>query len=66
MDKLKTGGDNALGSVSTALPPQKPDTQATLQQAKYMGLCGREEWVFVDKVLRGFRLQKRLFLFSFS
>jgi hypothetical protein len=38
MDKLKTGGDNALGSVSTALPPQKPDTQATLQQAKQFAL----------------------------
>ena len=34
MDKLKTGGGNASGSVSTALPPQKPDTSVTRQKAK--------------------------------
>lgn len=38
MDKLKTGGDNASGSVSTVLPPQKPDTSVTLQQAKQFAL----------------------------
>ena len=38
MEKLKTGGENASGSVSTVLLPQKPDTSLTLQQAKQFTL----------------------------
>ena len=38
MEKLKTGGDNASDSVSTVLPPQKPDTSVTLQPAKQFTL----------------------------
>lgn len=38
MDKLKAGGDNASGSVSAVLPPQKPDTSVAQQQAKRFAL----------------------------
>ena len=42
MEKLKTGGDNASDSVSTVLPPQKPDTSVTLQQAKQFALESKQ------------------------
>ena len=48
MEKLKTGGDNASGSVSTALPPQKPDTSATLQQAKQFALESKQRMLMLN------------------
>ena len=42
MDKLKTGGDNASGSVSTVLLPQKPDTSVKLKQAKQFSLESKQ------------------------
>ena len=42
MEKLKTGGESASDSVSTALLPQKLDVSAKLKQAKQFALESKD------------------------